>query len=139
MPTLFLFLRKLVSEMCKYVIKKKLTNFLSFLRNVFLCAWRGGGKYLEPPPPAKTRMPMSSYLLGSQHNAVSAISPATTKMILKTVRDSKTSQDIHINAIYCSSKSIRFTFNSILKIIAIGFALFRLLSYIFLVCCFQMD
>ena len=76
-------------------------------------------------------MTMSSYLLGSQHNAVSAISPATTKMILKTVRDSKTSQDIHINAIYCSSKSIRFTFNSILKIIAIGFALVRLLSSIF--------
>ena len=137
MPTLFLFLRKLVSEMCKYVIKKKLTNFLSFLRNVFLCARRGVPR--TPPPPVKTRMTMSSYLLGSQHNAVSAISPATTKMILKTVRDSKTSQDIHINAIYCSSKSIRFTFNSILKIIAIGFALFRLLSYIFLVCCFQMD
>jgi hypothetical protein len=44
---------------------------------------------------------------GARHNASKAISPATTKMILKTVRDSKTSQDIHINAIYCSSLSIR--------------------------------
>jgi hypothetical protein len=28
-------------------------------------------------------------------------------MILKTVRDAGTSQDIHINAIYCSTSSIR--------------------------------
>ena len=35
------------------------------------------------------------------------ISPATTKMLLKTVRNADTSQEIHINAIYCSSKSIQ--------------------------------
>ena len=29
---------------------------------------------------------------GARHNAMKAISPATTKMILKTVRDSSTSQ-----------------------------------------------
>ena len=28
-------------------------------------------------------------------------------MLLKTVRDSDTSQEVHINAIYCSSKSIQ--------------------------------
>ena len=43
---------------------------------------------------------------GARHNAVKAISPATTKMLLKTVRDSATSQEIHINAIYVSSLSI---------------------------------
>jgi hypothetical protein len=43
---------------------------------------------------------------GAKHNAVKAISPATTKMLLKTVRDSATSQEIHINAIYVSSRSI---------------------------------
>ena len=37
---------------------------------------------------------------------MAAISPATTKMLLKTVRDSATSQEIHINAIYVSSRSI---------------------------------
>ena len=44
---------------------------------------------------------------GARHNAVKVISPATTKMLLKTVRDSETSQEVHINAIYCSSKSIQ--------------------------------
>jgi hypothetical protein len=28
-------------------------------------------------------------------------------MILKTVRDAETSQEIHINALYCSTSSIR--------------------------------
>ena len=36
-----------------------------------------------------------------------AISPATTKMLLKTVRDANTSSDLHIGAIYCSAKSIQ--------------------------------
>ena len=44
---------------------------------------------------------------GGRHNAIKVISPATTKMLLKTVRDADTSQEIHINAIYCSSKSIQ--------------------------------
>ena len=44
---------------------------------------------------------------GARHNAVKTISPATTKMLLKTVRNADTSQEIHINAIYCSSKSIQ--------------------------------
>ena len=44
---------------------------------------------------------------GARHNAIKVISPATTKMILKTARDSETSEEVHINAIYCSSKSIQ--------------------------------
>ncbi len=45
---------------------------------------------------------------GARHNAVQAISPATTKMILKTVRESgETSENVHIAAIYCSAKSIQ--------------------------------
>ena len=36
-----------------------------------------------------------------------AISPATTKMLLKTVRDANTSQELLIGAIYCSAKSIQ--------------------------------
>ena len=44
---------------------------------------------------------------GAKHNAIKAISPATTKMLLKTVRDAATSQEIHINAIYVSSRSIK--------------------------------
>jgi hypothetical protein len=36
-----------------------------------------------------------------------AISPATTKMLLKTVRDANTSAELHIAAIYCSAKSIQ--------------------------------
>ncbi len=45
---------------------------------------------------------------GARHNAVQAISPATTKMILKTVRESEeTSESVHVAAIYCSAKSIQ--------------------------------
>eukprot|EP00095_Tigriopus_kingsejongensis_P009861 snap_masked-scaffold853_size88743-processed-gene-0.4 protein:Tk09861 transcript:snap_masked-scaffold853_size88743-processed-gene-0.4-mRNA-1 annotation:"neurobeachin-like protein 1 isoform x3" len=44
---------------------------------------------------------------GARHNAVRAISPATTKMILKTIRDSDTNEEVHITAIYCSAKSIQ--------------------------------
>ena len=44
---------------------------------------------------------------GARHNAVKVISPATSKMLLKTVRDSETSQEIHIIAIYCSARSIQ--------------------------------
>ncbi len=45
---------------------------------------------------------------GARHNAIKAISPATTKMILKTVRESgETSENVHIAAIYCSAKSIQ--------------------------------
>ena len=36
---------------------------------------------------------------GAQHNAVKCISPATTKMLLKTVRDSDTSQVRDVNRI----------------------------------------
>ena len=51
-------------------------------------------------------------LSGASHNAVKVISPATSKMLLKTVRDSATSQEVHINAIYCSSKSIQILHNT---------------------------
>ena len=44
---------------------------------------------------------------GARHNAIKVISPATSKMLLKTVRDSETSQEIHIIAIYCSARSIQ--------------------------------
>jgi len=44
--------------------------------------------------------------------ALRAISPATTKMLLKTVRDSSTSQEVHIAAIYCSAKSIQVILSS---------------------------
>lgn len=44
---------------------------------------------------------------GARHNAIRAISPATTKMISKTIRDSDTNEQVHITAIYCSAKSIR--------------------------------
>ncbi|XP_040571294.2 LOW QUALITY PROTEIN: neurobeachin-like protein 1 [Lepeophtheirus salmonis] len=43
---------------------------------------------------------------GGRHNAIRAISPATSKMLLKTIRDSETGDDIHIVAIYCSTQSI---------------------------------
>ena len=49
---------------------------------------------------------------GARHNAIKVISPATTKMILKTARDSETSEEVHINAIYCSSKSIQILHES---------------------------
>ena len=52
---------------------------------------------------------------GAKHNAVKVISPATTKMLLKTVRDSATSQEIHINAIYCSSKSIQILHETVME------------------------
>ena len=45
---------------------------------------------------------------GARHNATRAISPATTKMILKTVRDvDGTANEVHIAAIYVSAKSIQ--------------------------------
>ncbi len=45
---------------------------------------------------------------GARHNALRAISPATTKMILKTVRESgETSENVHVAAIYCSAKSVQ--------------------------------
>lgn len=45
---------------------------------------------------------------GARHNAIRAISPATTKMLLKTVRDSaETSEEVHIGAICTSAKSIQ--------------------------------
>ena len=51
---------------------------------------------------------LGSVIAGSQHNAIHAISPATSKMILKTVRDSEaTSQELHSCAIFCSAKSIQ--------------------------------
>lgn len=50
---------------------------------------------------------LGAIISGARHNAIRAISPATTKMLLKTVRDSETSQEIHIAAIYCSAKSIQ--------------------------------
>ncbi len=46
-------------------------------------------------------------LCGARHNAARAISPATTKMLLKTVRDRRTSDGVHVAAIYCSAKSIQ--------------------------------
>ena len=49
---------------------------------------------------------LGALISGARHNATKAISPATSKMLLKTVRDSATSQEIHINAIYVSSLSI---------------------------------
>ena len=45
---------------------------------------------------------------GARHNATRAISPATTKMILKTVRDvDGTADEVHVSAIYVSAKSIQ--------------------------------
>ena len=45
---------------------------------------------------------------GARHNAVRGISPATTKMLLKTVRDSaEASEEVHIGAICASAKSIQ--------------------------------
>lgn len=49
-----------------------------------------------------------SIICGHRKNATIAISPATTKMLLKTVRDSEnTSERVHVAAIYCSAKSIQ--------------------------------
>ncbi len=45
---------------------------------------------------------------GARHNAIRAISPATTKMLLKTVRDSaETSEEVHVGAICATAKSIQ--------------------------------
>ena len=45
---------------------------------------------------------------GARHNAIRGISPATTKMLLKTVRDSaEASEEVHIGAICASAKSIQ--------------------------------
>merc|ERR1719376_182022 len=49
---------------------------------------------------------------GSRLNALRAISPATSKMLLKTVTSSSSGtanvgQELHISAIYCSAKSIQ--------------------------------
>jgi len=45
---------------------------------------------------------------GARHNALRAISPATTKMLLKTVRESdETSENVHVAAICCSAKSLQ--------------------------------
>ena len=45
---------------------------------------------------------------GARHNAVRGISPATTEMLLKTVRDSaEASEEVHIGAICASAKSIQ--------------------------------
>ena len=47
-------------------------------------------------------------ITGSKANGVRAVSPATSKMLLKTIRDSdSTSQELHICAIFCSAKSIQ--------------------------------
>ena len=51
---------------------------------------------------------LGSVISGSRHNAIQAISPATSKMLLKTVRDSEaTSQELHSCAIFCTAKSIQ--------------------------------
>ena len=48
---------------------------------------------------------------GSRHNALRAISPATSKMLLKTVQRSETtSPELHISAIYCSAKSMQLLY-----------------------------
>ena len=48
---------------------------------------------------------------GSRHNALRAISPATSKMLLKTVqragRGEGCNQELHISAIYASAKSLQ--------------------------------
>ena len=49
---------------------------------------------------------------GSRHNALRAISPATSKMMLKTVNQGGSSsgqcnQELHISAIYASAKSLQ--------------------------------
>ena len=54
-----------------------------------------------------------SVISGARHNAVRGISPATTKMLLKTVRDSaEASEEVHIGAICASAKSIQVGFAS---------------------------
>ena len=45
-------------------------------------------------------------MAGARHNAVRAISPATSKMLLKTVRDTSTGPEIHLAAIHCSALAI---------------------------------
>ena len=57
------------------------------------------------PPLIIFLLPLNLVLILFQ--ALRAISPATTKMLLKTLRDANTSQELHIGAIYCSAKSIQ--------------------------------
>ena len=43
---------------------------------------------------------------GSRLNALRSISPATSKMILKTVKSESAGPDVYLNAIYCTGKSV---------------------------------